>query len=1533
MAARAVKQNHWSRPDLWVGIDVGSVTVKIAVVDPQSNALLHADYQRHNAEQAKTAHRLLREAHAKFAAQKFAVSVCGSGGDIISERIGAFFIQEVVANSIAVRAYYPRSRVAIELGGQDAKVIFFEKDPSNGQLVASDMRMNGSCAGGTGAFIDQMADLLGVSTEDFNALASRGKQVYEISGRCGVFAKTDIQPLLNQLVSKADIALSVFHALAKQTIGGLVQGMEIVPPILFEGGPLTFNPRLIEVFAERLDLRQDQMIVPERPEIVVAQGAALSVKAMFGDRLPSYDPSLLPELDRPIVVERDFETQPFFANSDERQAFALRHQAPDFVPRELEMGSTLPVYLGIDAGSTTSKFVLLDADGELVDHFYAHNQGDPLRIVQKALVDMRDRYALRGINLKLLGVGTTGYGEVLFAKAFKADYHTVETVAHAEAAMRIDPRVSFILDIGGQDMKAIHVANGIVTGITLNEACSAGCGSFVETFANSMDIGVNQIAPLAFDSVSPSRLGSRCTVFMNSSVITEQKNGKSASDIMAGVTRSIIENVFTKVVRVANFASLGEVVFAQGGTFKNDAVLRSLEQFTGREVVRPPFPGEMGAIGIALLSKKMIEARQSETGQSYSSSFIGLDAIEDFDYQKISTDVCPYCSNSCTRTRIGFSDGDTYVTGNRCERGEIFGDPKDAATKEQLRAAKARIDAVPDMMKLRSKLLFKDYKPTPVTPQKNITIGLPRVLEFYNSMPFWRTLFTALGFKVKLSRPSDYRLFENGLRSVPSDTVCFPAKLAHGHVLDLIDKGVDRIFMPMMVKIPSENKSTQGVHTCAVIQGYPVIINESDEPEKRYGVRFDKPIYHWYNNKLRDQQIFATFAELYDVSKAELKQAIKLADQAMDEMRDTLLAAGQQILDDLDKTDQYAVVLAARPYHSDELVNHELAAHFTRQGIPVLTIDSLPGVNAVDLSKVVRAETVNPFHVRMYSAAVYVAQHPNLELAQIVSFGCGHDAVITDEMQRLITGIGDKQMLVLKLDEGEARGPLNIRVKSFVETVRARRQRASKRGDVFTPKTLPDAFEVRFEKQDSKVKTILAPNLSPAFGDVVSAIGARLGYKVKPLPLAGSRAIELGKKFLHNDICFPAQINVGEFMALMEKGEYKPEDVVLGLAKNCDDCRAGQYATLARKALDEAGFSQVPIMTTGTDTKGMHPGFQMGQTEQIQILWGLSLMDAMDDMLRKSRPYELAPGQIDNLYQEHWDNILLGLQKNTKTALQAFVVAVEAFNTIPIDRQTRKPQVGIIGEILMNYHPGANGDLVRYFEANGMEAILPSMVDFFRRDLIRVRQGAKRNQIPHAWAQGLMANLSDKVFSHIGGKVDEIHKKFRFYEATPSVYELTHHIEDIVDPTYMVGEGWLIPAEIMEQAEHGVKAFVIVQPFGCLPNHITGRGLIKTMKRRHPGIHIVSIDYDPDTSIANVENRLQMLIMSAKELAQRKLEESRQQANAGTAQTQDQTQDQTHDQAHDKNQDPALAATQETKALELLATVQSAPPADEQGPL
>ncbi|MCD7708437.1 MAG: acyl-CoA dehydratase activase, partial [Clostridiales bacterium] len=869
--------------ELLVGIDIGSTTTKIVAYEKGNPNCLYSSYRRHHAKQAASVRRELAEIKEKFPGAKLRLALTGSGAKPLAEAMGVPFIQEVVANSLSLKERYGHVGTAIELGGQDAKLIFFRQDEATGKSEVADMRMNGSCAGGTGAFIDEVASILNVPVEDFNSLAEQGSCVYDISGRCGVYAKTDIQPLLNQGTSKADLALSAFHAIAKQTIGGLAQGLDFTPPIAFEGGPLTFNPVLVHVFAERLGLSDDEILIPEHPELMIAKGAVLSLDGICRGNAVEID-GLLEKLSRltkkhPID---DALSKPLFSSQEEQDEFLARHALPDQKNRAPKRGEKVSAWLGIDSGSTTTKFVLIDNDENLIDSFYAPNGGEPLIVAKKALIALRDRYRQVGAKLDILGAAATGYGEQLFSRAFSTECHVVETVAHARAATKYVPDASFILDIGGQDMKAIWLDDGIITNILVNEACSSGCGSFLENFSRSLHIPVEQIATRAFSSKSPAVLGSRCTVFMNSSIVTEQRDGKSPSDIMAGLCRSIIQNVFTKVIRMSNLQSLGDHIVVQGGTFCNDAVLRALEEYIGRPVTRAPYPGVMGAIGAALIAKE----------RAYARTFIGLENLEEFSYTQEANSPCPFCGNHCKRTIITFSNGSSWITNNRCERGEILGDPGDEKVKEELRQKTKEKDATPNLYRLREKLLFREYPAPKPKKKRYITIGLPRVLSFWDTMPFWHTFFLALGFNVKISSPSSRKLYENGLSAVTSDTECFPAKLVHGHIRDLVRQKVDHIFMPSITTVPSENTEKTSESMCGLVKGFPIVIRNSDNPEKKWGIPFDAPLFHWYSDADRETQLIDYMKKEFDVPAEETKAAILAGDRAQPSFRAELVDAG-----------------------------------------------------------------------------------------------------------------------------------------------------------------------------------------------------------------------------------------------------------------------------------------------------------------------------------------------------------------------------------------------------------------------------------------------------------------------------------------------------------------------------------------------------------------------------------------------------------------------------------------------------------------
>lgn len=1434
---------------LRLGIDIGSTTVKTVVYDKSNDEILFQKYMRHHAEQRRTVVKLLEEIAKIFPGQEFRIGICGSGGKHISELTGSHYIQEVVANSCAIRAKYPQARTAVELGGQDAKIIFFYFDEEQQRLMTSDMRMNGSCAGGTGAFIDEIASLLKVPVEDFEGLASHGKKIHSISGRCGVFAKTDIQGLLNQSVSREDIALSAFHAIVKQTIGGLAQGLELKPPVIFEGGPLNFNPTLVEAFCQRLNLKPNEAIFPQHPDTIVALGCAIAVDELFPENIDSKDKILLSDViakleafhDEIEKASSDPKVKTYFDSEAECAEWREAHKIYTIKEQDVKEGDTLDIYIGIDAGSTTSKLVFMNRDEEIIDSFYANNEGDPIRIIKQGLSGLYKKYNRLGVKLNVLGLGTTGYGELLLGTAFGADYHTVETVAHSTAARKYMKDVSFILDIGGQDMKGIWINNGIVTDITLNEACSSGCGSFLQNFATSLNIPLEKIADAAFASKHPADLGSRCTVFMNSTIITEQKNGRNAQDIMAGLCRSIIENVFTKVVRISDTSSLGKNIMVQGGTFKNDAVLRALEQYLNVNVNRAPYPGEMGAIGVALLTK------HHDTGKS---KFIGFENLSGFKYTQKDNVVCNFCENHCNRTIVQFPNGSAYITGNRCPRGE------------SLETTPPAVKNVPDLFLTREAMLFKKYRCEPVCEKKNMTVGMPRTLEFWDSMPFWSTFWSALGYNVVFSDKSSREYFEKGLPFVASDTVCFPAKLAHGHIQNLVEKKVDFIFMPMIMNMPPKDTEKKSSYVCAVVKGYPLIIYNQENPAKRWGVRFENPMFHWYYEKDRFTQLSKYMEEKFGIEKTVCKKAFDQGMNSIREFRKTLVELGDKIRENVKREGKFAVVLAGRPYHTDSLVSHDLSRVFTKEGIPVLTVDSLSGLENVDL-RYTRAEVTNNFHTRMLSGALLSAQSAELEYAQIVSFGCGHDAILSDEIIKITKDVSNKSPLILKMDEGGASNSLNIRVKSFIETIAERRLKDSQNKSEIKP--LADAYTTKFYKEDRKIKTVLVPNVSVAFCKLLSAALTRSGLKAEPLPLGSINEIRLGKKYVHNDTCFPAQMCIGEAISALQSGKYNSDEVAIGMAKYQGDCRLTHYSALLRRALDTAGFPQVPIVSTDpVDYKEMHPGIKLGNIFNLSTAWSIVFMDVFEELRRKIRPYEINKGETNKVFDKIIDNIAEALKTSITKAMDEFKKGVDEFCRIKYDRTNLKPRVFITGEYLVTFHPGSNFFVEEYLEKNGMEVILPRMANVFWREYFCKLYEKKNFHVNFPLNITAMNFVAENLFEFASKKVEKIAMKHPLYEKQPPLPKLALENNHVMMCTFMSGEGWLIPAEIREFAKDGVKSFVILQPFGCLPNHITGRGTMKKIKEEFPAIQILPLDLDPDTSFANVENRLQMLIMNAK---------------------------------------------------------------------
>lgn len=1432
-----------------LGIDIGSTTVKVVVTD-QFGEQIYSMYERHNARQAETLLRVLRAVERDFPTFAVKAAVCGSGGRVLAHSVGLPFVQEVVANAAAVSRLYTTVNTAVELGGQDAKVIFFRQN-EHGKLVANDMRMNGSCAGGTGAFIDEIAALLQCPPDEFNALAEAGTQVYDISGRCGVFAKTDIQPLLLQGAKREDIALSTFHAIAKQTIGGLSQGLELRPPIIFEGGPLTFNPQLIKVFAERLNLRDEEIILPEHPETIVAFGTAMAIEQLFPDTTPMLISEIAEKLQQYMLEvnqEDDSDAAPLFRSDSEKETFTQRHQQEMKTVEEMTATGekkTIDGYIGIDSGSTTSKFVLLNKKNEVIYRFYANNFGKPLDVLKQGLLEMHGHFAEKGIELNIKAFGTTGYGEKITAAAFGADYHTVETIAHTRGCLQFVPDASFILDIGGQDMKAIWVRDGVITNIMLNEACSSGCGSFLENFADTLGIPVQEIADHAFCSAVPAHLGSRCTVFMTSTIINEQRRGKNEDDIMAGLCRSIVENVFTKVIRLNNLKSLGNRIVVQGGTFRNAAVLRAFEEYVGQEVTLAPYPGEMGALGVALLAKENACDRDDVCTVS---TFIGFDAIEHFDYHTDTKLHCGKCENNCALTVTRFSNGKFWTTGNRCERG--ISDSRDGARTAS---------TTTNLFALRNQLLFKTYPYEIVSPPKNQIIGIPLVLEFWDSLPFWTTFFRALGYQVKISHPSSRKNYEAGLPYVASDTICFPAKLVHGHIIDLVEQGVDTIFMPYVMHFPPEGKDKLSPYVCSVVQGYPMVTRHSQDPESRYGVHFETPVFHFFTEKDRPAQIIRYAINLqrnaYGIAYEKAQLAYQQAESALLTFRRELREAGAKLLNELKSAGKFGVVLAGRPYQCDPMVNHRIYDFFLRQGIAVFTVDSLPDLEKVDLSHT-RVEITNNYHTRMLAAAVLAAQTPELEYAQIVSFGCGHDAILSDEIVRIMDDIAQKPPLILKVDESDASGSIGIRVQSFVESVAIRRNRLQT-GEI---RELETAFPVKYTPKDKKLRTILVPNISKEVSTLLCAIFEKHGFLVKGLPIGGVGQIRVGKQYSHNDICFPCQMVIGELIDALRKGNYNQDEVAVGMVKFQCDCRMSHYAALLRKALDAAGYDRVPVITTDpNDTKKSHPGVHLlGIRSVLEAVTVFMMLDILVELSRKIRPYEMEKGSTSRMLSDCTQRLATAISKGLRAAYEEFERCIRDFGELRYDRAHLKPRVFVTGELLVTYHPGSNFHIEEYLEGNGMETVFPRVTDQLRKDFL-----ASMAEI-----RDFKANIPKypfvvtKLFDYVQKKLEKTAVQHPLYVPATKPADLYKGVAHIIPETLSCGEGWLMAAEIAHYAKEDVKRFVILQPFGCIPNHICGRGTIRALKNDFPDISILPLDLDPDTSYANVENRLQMLIMN-----------------------------------------------------------------------
>ena len=1461
-----------------LGIDVGSTTVKCAVLDAERK-LLYSDYQRHHTDIRATITSMLSAAAEHFGEQEFVLAVTGSGGLLLAQWLELPFIQEVIASKVAVEVFIPATDVAIELGGEDAKIIYFDQ--------GIEQRMNGTCAGGTGSFIDQMAVLLNTDALGLNALAASAQIIYPIASRCGVFAKTDVQPLLNEGARREDIAASIFQSVVTQTIGGLACGRPIRGNVAFLGGPLQYLPELQKRFELTLDLTPEQVQKPDNAHLFVAQGAALAVaqQAAKGESLETL--SLQEILGRLQALgstqgSEVHRLDPLFASEKDYQDFKERH-AQAIIPRGDIASYRGVAFLGIDAGSTTFKAVLTGSDGQILADYYTSNKGEVLDTARRSLLEILATIPVDGTTgepLITLGHATvTGYGEALLLEALQADSGEIETIAHLRGAQALLPDVEFILDIGGQDMKCLRVHDGVIDHIMLNEACSSGCGSFIETFAHSMQMDVKEFAAEALLAKSPVDLGSRCTVFMNSRVKQAQKEGATIGDISAGLSYSVIKNALFKVIKIRDPHDVGEKVIVQGGTFLNDAALRSFELLSGCEAVRPDIAGLMGAYGASLLARDRFAAAddggEGAEGSDMKSTLLSAAEIAALEVTH-RTIRCKACSNACLLTVSTFGiDEKTgkkrrFITGNRCEKGA---------------GIKPEVADLPNILVWKYKRLFEGMEHNPYTPLSREeatrpTIGLPRVLNMYENYPFWFTLLKELGFATVLSDETNSDTYERGLESMPSESVCYPAKLAHGHIMDLLKKAeaspMEMIFMPCIRHERKEDEGAPNHFNCPVVVSYPEVIKLNvDELEQGTAEpSFFNPFLPYDSKELLPKRLKQEFDAWWAThpnvkgtapSLAEISRATEAAWAEDDRFKQDVRNEGERVLQWLEDTGRHGIVLAGRPYHLDPEINHAIPELLASFGQAVLTEDSVS--HLLKPERPLRVVDQWMYHSRLYAAAKYVATRSDLDLIQLNSFGCGLDALTTDQVQEILEPAG-KVYTVLKIDEISNLGAARIRIRSLLAAIRDKENGKTAASRIGKAESLSTAIHKPQYTEEMKEQgyTILAPQMAPIHFELLSELFHYGGYNLELLPSVDQGALEAGLKYTNNDICYPSILTTGQVMEAITSGKYDLDKTAVIITQTGGGCRATNYIGLIRKALREAGAPQIPVIGLsfhrGLDEE--NPGFKVTLPLLRRAVYVFFYGDLLMQCLYRTRPYEAVPGSAEKLYR-HWMEVCkeqIGTKVNRHIFKRTVKQMIHEFDTLELINDGSKPRVGVVGEILVKFHPTANNGIVDIIENEGCECVVPGLTEFFlfgiSGGIWQHRELTKplKSELGTRFSLGLLRVWRAPL-------IKALEKSERFHPPA-DIYELASYAKEILSLCNSMGEGWLLTAEMVELIKTGAPNIVCTQPFACLPNHVTGKGVIKELRRRHPESNIVPVDYDPGASEVNQLNRIKLMISVAK---------------------------------------------------------------------
>ncbi|MCL2356470.1 MAG: 2-hydroxyacyl-CoA dehydratase [Defluviitaleaceae bacterium] len=1459
----------------FLGIDIGSTTIKLVVADENFRTVF-GRYRRHHSDIKNTLLALAAEAKEELGNFSFRAMITGSGGLSLADWAGVPFVQEVIAVSDSIERFAPQTNVAIEIGGEDAKIIYFSN--------TIEQRMNGICAGGTGSFIDQMATLLNTDAEGLNELAKSHTVIYPVAARCGVFAKSDLQPLINEGTARSDLAASIFQAIVSQIISGLACGKPIRGNIAFLGGPLHFLSELRARFIDVLKLSPEQIVTPEEGHLFAALGAAIRAESEGAETdIAGLIDNLLDKQELPFEIAR---LEPLFASREEYDAFRERHAGQSIVRAPLADYSG-DCFFGLDAGSTTTKAVLIGADGELLHSFYESNEGSPLNVARKALAEV---YAALPPQAKIRYSCVTGYGEGLLKSALHIDHGEIETVAHYRAAAFFDPAVDFILDIGGQDMKCLRIKNGVIDTVLLNEACSAGCGSFLETFARSLDLPINEFAENSLFAENPVDLGSRCTVFMNSRVKQAQKEGASVADISAGLAYSVIKNALQKVIKITDPAQMGKRVVVQGGTFHNEAVLRAFELVSEREAIRPEIAGLMGAFGAALLARERFRPRMKSTLLNAES----LAAL----HVDTSHTRCKACENNCLLTINKFA-GDSppnphelfeksstktfaesaqsadshegvkgtlspcggagaepprtnpaskFISGNRCERGS---------------GEKAENSDLPNLYAAKYKRVF-DYEPLSAADAKRGTVGLPRVMNMYENYPLWFTFFTELGYRVELSPKSSRALYESGMESIPSESECYPAKLAHGHIMALIERGVKYIFYPCIAFEREIVCGADKTYNCPIVTSYPE--NIKNNVEEIAGVRFENPFFNLGDEKSLVKRMVEEFS---DIPAAEVRAALKKALAEQEKYRADVRQMGDEAVNYIERHGLTAVVLAGRPYHIDPEINHGIPELITSYGVPVLSDDAVAHLKEVERPLGVRDQWA--YHSRLYAAAFWARNRADIEMIQLTSFGCGLDAVTADEVQEILEATG-KIFTLLKIDEVTNLGSARIRIRSLFAARGAKdtehvpgtfdSMKSFSRSLRPMRKPKPRPPRIVFTQAMRKTHTILCPQMAPLHFDILQEAFRSEGYNMVVMPAIDRASIDTGLKYVNNDACYPALIVVGQVINALKSGEYDLDKVSVMMSQTGGGCRASNYIAFIRKAFAKAGFEKIPVISFNALGLEKNPGFKFTAGLINKAMMGLLYGDLLSRVLYRTRPYEATAGSANALYDFWNEKCRASVRKGSRRVFKKYCrEIVEAFDALPL-RDIELPKVGVVGEILVKYHPTANNDIVTLLENEGAEAVVPDLTDFVlyngynAKVLHKYLGGSKKLSIGGA----LGVRFIEMYRKHMRRALE---KSARF-TAPIDIDKMAELAKPIVSVCNITGEGWFLTAEMVELIHTGVNNIVCTQPFACLPNHVVGKGIIKNLHNNYPNSNIVAVDYDPGASEVNQLNRIKLMLSAAR---------------------------------------------------------------------